>query len=195
MQFQQQYAAHQAGYHQRMDVYDERLDQIQTQQGPVWRTPWEDSPLPPPPADGDDGADGDDAFMDDIDLDNLGDETVHLPVCFSLTGPLPVPQQFQSGNIVPLISPSAPLRAMSCLSVGGCFVSVEYIFGCLEPSPLSEYYDLRAPRQPMMRTETCSRIVVSECEIEYIAFRGCHHGEEMLGIERNNMRIFRLKLS
>ncbi|CAL1395463.1 unnamed protein product [Linum trigynum] len=84
---------------------------------------------------------------------------------------------------------------MSCLSVGGALYRLEYIFGCLEPSPLSESYDLRAPRQPMMRTETCSRIVVSECEIEHIAFRGCHHGEEMLGIERNNMRIFRIKLS
>ncbi|CAL1381131.1 unnamed protein product [Linum trigynum] len=88
-----------------MAVYDERLDQIQTQQGvtlahiererrrsrrmqkvqqhllrllpgeqPVWRTPWEDSPLPPPPANGDDGAAGDDAFMDDIDFGDLGDE-------------------------------------------------------------------------------------------------------------------------
>ncbi|CAL1368885.1 unnamed protein product [Linum trigynum] len=107
MQFQQQYAALQAEYHKRMASYDERLDQLQTQQGvtlahiererrhsrrmqevqqhllqllpgeqPVWRTPWEDSPLPPPPADGDDGADGGDAFMNDIvfDLDNLGDE-------------------------------------------------------------------------------------------------------------------------
>ncbi|CAL1370713.1 unnamed protein product [Linum trigynum] len=33
MQFQQQYAAHQAEYHQRMAAYDERLDQLQTQQG------------------------------------------------------------------------------------------------------------------------------------------------------------------
>ncbi|CAL1360789.1 unnamed protein product [Linum trigynum] len=82
-----------------MAAYDERLDRMETQQGvtlariereqararrmqevqghllqlllgeqPVWRTPWEDSPLPPPPAD------DDDAFMNDIDLDNLGDE-------------------------------------------------------------------------------------------------------------------------
>ncbi|CAL1362353.1 unnamed protein product [Linum trigynum] len=99
MQFQQQHSAHHAEYQHRMAAYDERLGRLETQQGvtlariereqarsrrmqevqghllqllpgeqPVWRTPWEDSPLPPPPAD------DDDAFMNDIDLDNLGDE-------------------------------------------------------------------------------------------------------------------------
>ncbi|CAL1372309.1 unnamed protein product [Linum trigynum] len=98
LQFQQQYLAHQAEYNTRMAAYTERLDRMEAQQGvilthiererarsrrmqevqqhllqlipgeqPVWTTPWEDSPLPPPPA-------GDDAFMDDIDFDNLSDE-------------------------------------------------------------------------------------------------------------------------
>ncbi|CAL1361186.1 unnamed protein product [Linum trigynum] len=101
LQFQQQYSAHHAEYQTRLAAYDERLDRMETQQRvtlariereqarsrrmqevqqrllqllpgaqPVWRTPWEDSPLPPPPAADDD----DDAFMNDIDLDNLGDE-------------------------------------------------------------------------------------------------------------------------
>ncbi|CAL1397873.1 unnamed protein product [Linum trigynum] len=101
MQFHQQYAADQAEYRTRMDAYDERLNTISTQQGvtlahierekrrsrrmqevqqhllqllpgkpPVWRTPWDDSP----PHDGATGAADDDAFMNDIDLDDLGDE-------------------------------------------------------------------------------------------------------------------------
>ncbi|CAL1388079.1 unnamed protein product [Linum trigynum] len=101
MQFHQQYAADQAEYRTRMDAYAERLNTISTQQGvtlahierekrrsrrmqevqqhllqllpgepPVWRTPWDDSP----PHDGATGAADDDAFMNDIDLDDLGDE-------------------------------------------------------------------------------------------------------------------------
>ncbi|CAL1411053.1 unnamed protein product [Linum trigynum] len=51
----------------RMQEVQQHLLQLIPGEQPVWRTPWEDSPLPPPAA-------GDDAFMNDIDFDNLGDQ-------------------------------------------------------------------------------------------------------------------------
>ncbi|CAL1391442.1 unnamed protein product [Linum trigynum] len=94
MQFPQQYAADQAEYRHRLDTIQaqqgvtlahierekrrsRRMQEVQQHllqlvpgEPPVWRTPWDDSP----PHDGAAGAADDDAFMNDIDLDDLGDE-------------------------------------------------------------------------------------------------------------------------